>query len=220
MADDALTAMIGDNKPPLTEQIALQHEALFKRIEDLFASCGRVPATIENDEVQAAAQDLLKMIRVIPPRVKVAQAEALEPLATQVAQVKAVFTNRLDPLLTAAGTLNEKVTAYLKKKADAKAAAAAAAAKRAATDAEAERHERTASDRTSLSQTRSDLGTVASLSKRTTYEVEDFSKLPVDLLWPLISEEDKRIAVGKLVRGGATAIPGVRIFEVEKAVVR
>lgn len=64
-----------------------------------------------------------------------------------------------------------------------------------------------------LASVRGDVGAHTSNSLQWTFAIDDFDDLPVAVLWPLISEEDKRDAVSRFVRAGGRTLTGVRIYQ-------
>jgi len=62
--------------------------------------------------------------------------------------------------------------------------------------------------------TRADTGAAVHLRKEWTWEIQDISQIPADYL------EVKTTAVNKAVKAGIREIPGINIYETEKAVLR
>jgi hypothetical protein len=214
---DAEAPAIGHNKPPLNEEIAARQETLFKRVKELSESCGRVPPLITDEETAIKVQDLIRMAKTALRSAETARTEEKAPHLANTRIVDATFKGRTDPLTNALTIVERRYTDFLKAKAAAAAEALKQEALRAETDETAAKIEKKADDKTALSQTRSELGTVGSLAKRWTFEVTDRSKIPLAVLAEYLDDEAIRLAVGRFMRNGGRELPGVRFYQEESA---
>jgi hypothetical protein len=96
--------------------------------------------------------------------------------------------------------------------------AARDAAQAQARTAEAEVHARATP--ANLARTRSDVGTLSTLQSVWTHEVEDYDVIPLDQLRAYIPRETIDRAIRQAVKMGVRKLPGVRIFETSKAMIR
>lgn len=129
-----MTAKIGDNKPPIKDQLEMTYADIFRRLTELEAAAASVPAKIENDADAGALQDLVKMMRVAIKQADATRDAEKEPYAQAVKEVNATFKIPMDRLAAVQAKLMERYNAYLEEK---KAAAALALAEEARKQREA-----------------------------------------------------------------------------------
>lgn len=133
--DDVNTrTVIGDNKPPIAEQMKENHKDLFAKLDELAAADALVPAVIENDDDEGKAQDLfVQCQRAVKTAVAMHKLEK-EPYDKTIKELKATFAIPSEKVEKAANTIKGRVDAYKEKKRQAE-------LKRLAAEAEARRQE-------------------------------------------------------------------------------
>lgn len=116
--DEADAPPLGHNNPPksVKEQLAERYANELGRLVELKASCGRAPATIEDDETAGKVGDLLKMVRVAVNAADGARKIEKEPHITAGKEVDATFMNPIDELEKVAKDVKARLTTYLEKK--------------------------------------------------------------------------------------------------------
>lgn len=71
-----------------------------------------------------------------------------------------------------------------------------------------------------LARTRTDIGTLSTLKSEWTFEIEDWEAIRIESLRPYIDRATIEKAIRTAVKVGIRDLPGVRIFQTEKAMVR
>lgn len=71
-----------------------------------------------------------------------------------------------------------------------------------------------------LARTRSTTGTLSTLKSEWVGKIEDMDAIPLEKLRPYISTDSIEKAVRSFVKNGGRQLPGVRIYETEKAMIR
>ncbi len=236
-------AGIGHNLPPTTLEmvqadLAEKHGALVARKDDLVASAGRAPATVEDDETAGRVADLIRLISTCSKTADAARVGAKEPYLEGGRVVDGWFKNVTTPLAETKAKLERPLNTYLvskaaqekaRREAEAKALEEAAAREAAAmtTPAQldaavaietkaAEVRESVTEKPADMARTRGDYGSVATLRTAWTFEVLAPQLVPRHYL--MVNEAAIKAAVKAGARDGE--IPGVRIYQGQRAIVR
>jgi hypothetical protein len=239
-------AVMGGNNPPspielLIDNLTLANVDLIARRDALVEAVGRVPETIDNDDVAGKVADFIKQISVTAKAAEDSRVEAIKPHLEAQRAVGGFFKKLTEPLDAAKARLNDRLTAHLRRKADAERARIAEEQRQAAIRAEEEAaknqdafglpavdeapapepvaRETKAAD---LSRTRGDYGSVTSLRETWEFEITDIKAIPLASLRPFLARD----AIEKAIRGYVKAyqdgkpLKGVRVFKDAKAVTR
>lgn len=153
---------IGGNNPPspieaLRAELAENSGKLIARRDELLSGVERAPAEIADEEICGKVADLVKMIMACHKASEAARVAAKEPYLEAGRAVDGFYRAITDPLEKARKTLDQRLTAYQRRKAEeerrrreeeaARQRAEAEAARRAAEEAEAKaRDERDLAD--------------------------------------------------------------------------
>lgn len=100
------------------EQLTADNAELIKRRDDLLASCERMPAAIEDDEMSGQFADQKKMISAAIKIADDRRKTAKQPYLDGSRAVDGFFSKIKDPLERAKKTVDERQTRYLRKKAE------------------------------------------------------------------------------------------------------
>lgn len=132
-------AMLGHNLPPLDELLPEETTELVARRDELLGSFARMPLTVDSDEVNGKAADLVRMMNSCIKSVEAARVARKEPYLAGGRQIDAHFALIKDPITKAAKAVEMRMTVYQREKAAAERAAREAEARRQAAEAEAAR---------------------------------------------------------------------------------
>lgn len=111
-------AVLGNNRPPLDEQIAidlaeaLEVEGVTARIAELLASAGRAPAVIETAEVAGNYADLIKLMVAAGKAVDAEREKLNRPILNAQRALKGRADAIVEPLRLAELEARKKVAAY------------------------------------------------------------------------------------------------------------
>lgn len=147
--------VIGHNLPPLPELLKEEAEALAKRRDELLAAVTRVPETIEDEATSGRVTDLVKLMIRCRQQAKKDHDERKAPFLLAGKQIDAAYATIIDPLARAQIQLEDRQTAYQRRKAEAERRAREEEARRQA--AEAERLRREAEEAAAALETEDDL---------------------------------------------------------------
>jgi hypothetical protein len=222
------------NAPPLEERIAMEFEdqlrddRLLQRIEDLTASAGRAPDTIDESSAKQIG-DLLAMARACRKEVEGRREIHNRPLLNAQRALKGRADALLQPMDAAMNALKTRLDDWMREQrriADQRQREADEAARKARDAAEAEAAAAREAGRepppapvveparVEAPKLRSDLGSTISSRKVWRHEIE----VPIKSLPKAILENEKvrdavNQVIGAMVRSGTREIKGVRIFE-------
>lgn len=109
--------LIGDNRPPddlaeLRDRLEDSNEAIAARRNELLLSFGRMPEIIVNEETNANATQLVKLIRACMKTAGTAHAAAKQPFLDAGRVVDSWFHSITDPLETARREILNRMTIY------------------------------------------------------------------------------------------------------------
>lgn len=126
--DDAATderLKMGSNFPPiqltpeeLKNDLTTRYDKTLKRADELLAAAAKVPAEIEDDQVQGDASTLIKSMRALEISLDQTWDVEAEPFETRAAVVKGTFGNPIEKLKTARLAIAKFTEAYTKRKKD------------------------------------------------------------------------------------------------------
>jgi hypothetical protein len=240
---------IGHNKAPLKELLADAYNYLNQEVDALLGSPVAIGLPITSDKEAADAADFVKAAKAIETKSEAAREQEKKPFLDAGRDVDAFFKNVIAPVSDAKSGASKRMTVYLDAKVKAE-RAAQAEAERIARDeaarklAEAEAQQGTAkgddaldaavrlenyADQAAkvvamrpseLAKTTTASGVTATLKTEWAFEIEDAKRIPLETLRPYIDTAAIEKAVRAAVKIGARDIPGVRIFEQSKAMVR
>ena len=129
-------ADVGDNRPPLKDQLTIRHQDLIDRVSELVAACGRAPETIGDDTTQGKVGDLYKMLSAAQKKGEASRTDEKEPFLMGGREVDNFFRERvLTPLERWMAVLKKRSDLYLNAKIAAERAAREAEARRAQEEA-------------------------------------------------------------------------------------
>jgi chromosome segregation ATPase len=115
MTEEA-AALIGDNNPPLKEQLEIKHEEIFARIDELMNDAKNAPAEVTDDKTCGDVQDMVRMMRkALKAADDARQAEKL-PFDDAVKVVNATFKKPSEALETVMKDLKERAEKFLELK--------------------------------------------------------------------------------------------------------
>jgi hypothetical protein len=192
---------------------------------------------INDDETTGRATDFCKVHKAELTAIDVTRSRIKAPVLSAQRQIDGAGKKLADPLRASVAIIEDRMAAYLRRKAEAARREAEAEAQRLAAAAhEAMREAETTPEQTAdaiaalaeaqqaealatastpeLTRTRSLHGALAGLKDNWTFTLEDVSKVPRHLL------QVNEAAVKLAIRQGAREIPGLRIWNDAKAFVR
>lgn len=229
---DALAAFLDDRFEPRTAR----GRELLERYKKFLAA---TVSGIANDQVNAAATDFAKMIRVEIKEVDETRVAIKAPVLAASRQIDAKGKDLADPLLAASVEIERRVTAFMKEKDRKTRAEAAEAAARAEAEAqrlidkaaasgsqeaeeaaveaiaEAQAAEAVADAPTpELSRVKTQLGVTAGLRDNWEFEVVNLNAVPAHFL--MLNEAAVKLAI----KQGARVIPGLKIENRPKVAIR
>lgn len=239
-AIDPRLAMGANNPPSVTEmvqaELADKHAPLIQRKDEIMGSVSRAPAEVTDDDTAGRHTELIRAITSACKVSENARTSAKEPHLEAGRAVDGWFKKHFDPLLKAKADLTRPLEVFLRQKADkerrereAAAAKAAAEAARQAAEikteadvdqaiAQQERAEKAVEAAqvkpAELARTRGDFGGLATLQTRWKHEVTDQKLVPLE--YQMVND----MAIKAAIKAGVRAIPGVRIYEDQSAMVR
>lgn len=114
-----MDAMIGHNQPTLRDELAARHEDLLKRRDELLAAAERAPLAVEDEETAGKVQDFIKQIAACHKNAEAARVAEKEPHLDAGRMVDGYFKAVTEPLAKAKKAIEDRLTVYLRKKADA-----------------------------------------------------------------------------------------------------
>jgi hypothetical protein len=242
---------IGGNKAPsgLGVQLAKDYEQLAQSIQTLADRANAAPKEIEDDAAVASVSDLVKDIAATAKRAEAARVAEKEPHLQAGREVDGFFKGLNDRLGKMKSALEQRVTIFLRAKAEAERRAReeqervarekAEEQLKLATQAETPREADKALDQAlaaesvaedakadsqaksaDLARTRSDTGTLSTLRETWEFEITDFDAIPIEKLRPYFARADVEKAIRGFVRVGNRELVGTRIFKQANAVIR
>lgn len=237
----AALAIPGHNHPPsdaaiLRDQLGQTHAELSARTDELVAGIARMPPAIDSDDVERKAIEFAKQIAAHEKLCDGTRKTVKAPYAEAVKVVDAFFGGMVDPLKTGRDVVLRKLTVFQTAKAEAerqareeaaRIAAAEAAKAAAAVTTEADLAQAIAKEEEAavavqateattadLSRSRGQYGSVASLRSTWDFTIEDVNSVPREFL--MVNDA----AIKAAIKAGRREIPGVKIFQQQKTVVR
>lgn len=240
---------IGHNNAPLKELLQDVYRGLRGDVASLLDDLIAVDGPITSDDANAQAADFIKAATALAKRSEDAREQEKKPFLDAGRDVDAFFKELSAPVLTAKASVYKHVTAYLDAKVKAERAAQAEAERVAREEAarklaEAEAQKDTAkadaaldaavrlegyADQAAkvvamrpseLAKTTTTSGVTTTLKTEWAFEIEDAKRIPLDALRPYLDLAAIEKAIRAAVKMGTRELPGVRIFEQSKAVVR
>ena len=235
------------NHPPsdidiLRERLEEEATPLARRRDELLASVDRAPLEITDDDLAGRTADLIMLIATCHKAAETQRVGCKEPFLEAGRAVDGFYKKITVPLEKAKRAIEQRLTAYQRKKADEERRrreedaerqrlAAEEAAKSIATDADldeainaeadAKKAETAAEAKPAeLSRSRGDLGAVASLRTEWTGEITDRNNLDLLALRAHIPLDALEKAVRSFVRAGGRELKGANIYERTSSVVR
>jgi hypothetical protein len=192
---------------------------------------------INDDAATGRATDFAKMHKAELAAIDVTRSRIKAPVLSAQRQIDGIGKKLTDPLRASVAIIEDRMAAYLRRKAETARREAEAEAQRLAAAAhEAMREAETTPEQTAdaiaalaeaqqaealatastpeLTRTRSLHGALAGLRETWTYEVEDIQKVPAAYL--TVNDAVVKAAI----KTGVRAIPGIRVFAETKAYVR
>jgi hypothetical protein len=192
---------------------------------------------INDDETTGRATDFCKVHKAELTAIDVTRSRIKAPVLSAQRQIDGIGKKLTDPLRASVAVIEDRMAAYLRRKAETARREAEAEAQRLAAAAhEAMREAETTPEQTAdaiaalaeaqqaealatastpeLTRTRSLHGALAGLRETWTYEVEDIQKVPAAYL--TVNDAVVKAAI----KTGVRAIPGIRVFAETKAYVR
>ena len=128
--------LIGDNQPPLADALRQDHADLIQRRDDLIAAFDRTPESVDDEETAGKVQDFVKQIDAAVKRSEALRKDRKEPYLEGGRQVDGFFKGVSDPLAKASKSLKDRITVFLRRKADAERRAREEAERKAREEAE------------------------------------------------------------------------------------
>jgi hypothetical protein len=105
--------------PTLREELDERHGRLAERRDELLEAAGRVPATIDDEEIAGRVQDFIKQIGACTKTAETFRVSEKEPHLESGRVVDGFFRAITDPLAKAKKEIEGRLTLYLRKKAEA-----------------------------------------------------------------------------------------------------
>lgn len=240
---------IGHNNAPLSELLSETHAPLRMSIEELLDDLAIVDGPIASDDANSKAAEFIKAVIGLTKQTEDAREREKKPFLDAGRDVDAFFKGLSTPLTMAKTSVQKHMTAFMDAKVKAERAAQAEAERVAREEAarklaEAEAQQGTAKGDAALddavrlegyaddaakivamrpaeiAKTTTATGVTATLKTEWTFEIEDGKRIPLETLRPYLSQEVIAKAIASAVKMGVRDIPGVRIFEQSKAMVR
>lgn len=109
-------ATIGDNNPPLKEQLEIRHEEIFRRLDELIEDAKSAPTEIETDQACGDVQDLVRMMRKALNAAEEARKAEKEPFDDAVKIVNATFKKPSEALEAVMKDLKARTEKFLEAK--------------------------------------------------------------------------------------------------------
>lgn len=245
------TRGIGDNLPPdfadelianATVKVSANYRELHDRARQLVEAVARVPATIDDPDVEKRAIDFVKQLRAVKRRADDARMEEKRPYMNAASAVDGWFATIIRDVSAAMQGVTNKVTSYQRRtaeemrlKAEAKQEAAEKEALLADSTAETPEEHAEVDERLQAADdarqvatsrpadrsiSRTALGASASLTSRWVHEIEEAKQIPLAKLRPYLDAPCLDKAIRGYIRGGGRELKGVRIYQEHKSVVR
>lgn len=231
----------------LRERLRDDHGEKMRRADDLLAGAGRVPDAITDDEMAGKISDFLKQIAAHMKLLDHGRVTEKEPHLSAGRAIDGFFGGPIKALDEAKTKISRRLAAFLKAKEDAERRRREEEARRVREEAERKAAEAAALEAAGRveqadvalaeaqiaeamaeqagrgddhTRARGEYGAVSTLAAAWTFEVEDRAKIPLDLLRPYLPAAAVDSAIRAFIKAGGRALPGVRIFEEAKALVR
>ena len=215
---------------------------LMARAIELQQAFDRAPDKVESEDQAEKFGDFIKQIAGHVKKADAARVASKEPYLEGGRAVDGFFKSIIDPLKKAKTTLEGRLGTYLRAKeaeerrrreeerqrAEEEARAKAAEMKSeddldAAVEAEVQAQDAAKAaeaNAAEMSRTRGDMGSVSSLRTTWAFEVDDWDRIPLDMLRAHLPKSAIEQAIRSFIKAGGRSIDGVRIFEKHSAVVR
>jgi hypothetical protein len=243
-------AVVGDNKPPLEEQLAVTHAALVGRVEPIALRANKLPKKITTEADLELITPVVVDAKALSKELEAARALEKDPHFKAGKTVDAFFKVSKDRLDRIATVFEQVAAQFQRDKMEAERIAGIEEQRRA--DAEAERLRKKAeaavkpetkqkhldaadraegaSDRAAAGIAQSDkaIGTVATSAGKVSgkkfwnFAIEDFDKVDLNAIRDFVDRAaiEKAIKAKIGIQKGNTKIDGVRVFEDVKASIR
>lgn len=160
-----------NNPPSLVELLEEETLDLRTRRDELLGSVSRVPASIEDEDTNKRAADLVRMVTACRKKAETNRVDRKEPFLAAERSVDAAYKKITDPLDLAKKQVEQRMTAFQRAKADAERRAREAEARRQWEEAERQRQEAAAA--AAAMRTEEDLEAAAAAEDRAKQQAAD-----------------------------------------------